>query len=29
VMQVPVGTGAQVVEGAPIMVLKPVQDRIK
>ena len=29
VMQVPVGTGAQVVEGAPIMVLEPVQDRIK
>jgi 3-methylcrotonyl-CoA carboxylase alpha subunit len=29
VMQVPVGTGAQVVEGAPIMVLEPVQGPIK
>ena len=29
VMQVAVGIGAQVVEGAPIMVLEPVRETIK
>jgi biotin carboxyl carrier protein len=29
VMQVPVGAGAQVVEGAQIMVLEPLKDSIK
>jgi hypothetical protein len=29
VMQVPVGAGAQVVEGAQIMVLEPVEDPVK
>jgi biotin carboxyl carrier protein len=29
VMQVPVGTGAQVVEGAQIMMLEPAKDSVK